>query len=94
MIPENILIITACYVVVNIIAFCIYGRDKRKAENGAWRTPEKTLIIAAFLGPFGAYAGMQTFRHKTQKLKFKLVPFFLVLHCGAICWFGYLLLLS
>lgn len=92
--PENILIIAACYVVVNIIAFLVYGRDKRKAENGAWRTPEKTLIIAAFLGPFGAYAGMQTFRHKTQKLKFKLVPFFLALHCGAICWFGYLLLFS
>jgi len=91
---DSLIIFAAIYVVINIIAYLAYGRDKRKAENGAWRTPEKTLIIAAFLGPFGAYAGMQTFRHKTQKLKFKLVPFFLVLHCGAICWFGYLLLLS
>ena len=88
----NPLIIAAVfYIVVNIIAFLVYGRDKRKAENGAWRTPEKTLIIAAFIGPFGAYAGMRRFRHKTQKLKFKLVPFFLVLHCSAIIWFGYLL---
>jgi len=88
---NNLIIIAALYVVVNIITFLVYGRDKRKAENGVWRTPEKTLIIAAFLGPFGAYAGMQKYHHKTQKLKFKLVPFFLILHCGAIIWFGYLL---
>ncbi|MDE4908916.1 DUF1294 domain-containing protein [Methanogenium marinum] len=90
---QNIIIFAACYVVVNIIAFLVYRQDKRKAENGAWRTPEKTLIIAAFLGPFGAYAGMRRFRHKTQKLKFKLVPFFLILHCGAIIWFGYIVLI-
>jgi uncharacterized membrane protein YsdA (DUF1294 family) len=88
---NNLIIFAAFYAVVNIIAFLVYGRDKRKAENGGWRTPEKTLIIAAFLGPFGAYAGMRKFRHKTQKLKFKLVPFFLILHGGAIIWFGYLL---
>ena len=88
---NTLIIVAALYVVVNIVAFLVYGRDKRNAENGAWRTPEKTLIIAAFLGPFGAYAGMRRFRHKTQKLKFKLVPFFLLLHCSAIIWFGYLL---
>ena len=90
---NNFIIFATFYVVVNIIAFLAYGRDKRKAENGEWRTPEKTLIIAAFLGPFGAYAAMRRFRHKTQKLKFKLVPFFLVLHCSAIIWFAYLLLI-
>ncbi|GAB7015294.1 DUF1294 domain-containing protein [Methanogenium cariaci] len=88
---QNIIIAAALYAVVNIIAFLAYGRDKRKAENGAWRTSEKLLILMAFFGPFGAYAGMRQFRHKTQKLKFKLVPFFLVLHCGAIIWFGYLI---
>ncbi len=91
---ENFIIAAACYIVVNIIAFLVYGRDKHKAENGTWRTSEKTLIIAAFLGPFGAYAGMRKFRHKTQKLKFKLVPFFLMLHAGAFIWFGSLLLLT
>ncbi|WAI00614.1 DUF1294 domain-containing protein [Methanogenium organophilum] len=90
---DTFIIFAALYVVVNIIAFLVYGRDKRKAENGAWRTPEKTLIIAAFLGPFGAYAGMRKFRHKTQKLKFKVVPFFLILHCGAIIWFVSLFLM-
>ena len=86
-----LIIFAAIYVVINIIAYLVYGRDKRKAENGAWRTPEKTLIIVALLGPFGAYTGMQKYRHKTQKLKFKLVPFFLILHCGAIIWFILLL---
>ncbi len=89
-----LIIVAACYIAINIIAFLVYGRDKHMAENSAWRTSENTLIIAAFLGPFGAYAGMHKFRHKTQKLKFKLVPFFLILHCGAFIWFGYLALLA
>ncbi|MFA5394785.1 MAG: DUF1294 domain-containing protein [Methanomicrobiales archaeon] len=91
---NNLIIAATCYIAINIIAFLVYGQDKHKAENGAWRTSEKTLIIAAFFGPFGAYAGMQKFRHKTQKLKFKLVPFFLILHCGAFIWFGYLVLFA
>jgi len=32
-----------------------------------------------FFGPFGAYAGMNKFRHKTQKLKFKLIAVFLII---------------
>ncbi len=45
--------------------------DKRKAINGSWRIPEKTLfIITAIGGGIGTIAGMYTFRHKTKKLNF------------------------
>ena len=32
---------------INLFAFCTYGIDKWKAKKGAWRVPEKTLLILA-----------------------------------------------
>lgn len=67
---QNILIYL---VIINILGFLIMFIDKRKAEKGRWRIPEKTLFIVAFIGgSIGTIAGMYTFRHKTQKLKFTL----------------------
>ncbi len=81
------LIILIVYLILNVIAFLAYVWDKYKAKNDKWRTKESTLIILALFGPFGATIGMQLVRHKTQKLKFKLVYLFLILHVIAI---GYL----
>lgn len=69
-------------VVVNVVAFAMYGIDKRKAIKDQWRIPEKTLILAALLGgSFGAFAGMQMFHHKTKHWKFLLgVPACMILH--------------
>jgi len=47
---------------------------------------EGFLLVLAFLGPFGAFLSMQVFRHKTRKLRFLLVPVFLVLHGAAILY--------
>ena len=60
----------------NVVVFGMYGLDKRRAKNGGWRVKEGTLIgLAFFMGSLGAIAGMFVFRHKTSKLKFKvLVP--------------------
>ncbi len=56
---------------VNMLTFVIYGIDKWKAVHNAWRISEKTLILLAALGgAAGAYAAMQTFRHKTKHKKF------------------------
>ena len=53
---------------INLFAFCTYGIDKWKAKKGAWRVPEKTLLILALIGgSAGAIAGMMCFRHKTEK---------------------------
>ena len=35
---------------INLFAFCTYGIDKWKAKKGAWRVPEKTLLILALIG--------------------------------------------
>lgn len=80
MIPVSAVI--AVFLLANIVAFLAYYRDKRLAERAAWRTPESRLLGLALFGPFGAFAAMQAFRHKTQKPKFRLVPLFLCLHLG------------
>ena len=75
-------ILLAALLFVNLLAFALYGIDKLKAKKGAWRIPESTLLLVAFLGgSLGALLGMELFRHKTKHAKFKvLVPLFLILH--------------
>lgn len=82
-VPELFLLI---YILLNAGAFVIFGRDKFRARSNAWRTPESLLLAIALLGPFGAYGAMLFFRHKTRKVKFFLVPLFLILHAGIIIW--------
>ena len=49
----------------------MFGIDKAKAEAGAWRVAESTLLVLALLGgTLGAYAGRALFRHKTRKQPF------------------------
>lgn len=69
-------------VVMNIVAFLLYGLDKRKAVKDERRISEATLISLAVLGgAFGALLGMKIFHHKTKKTKFKItVPLFAALY--------------
>ena len=54
-------------IIINLIAFALYGTDKSKAKRGKWRISEKTLIgIALIGGSVGAFLGMHAFRHKTR----------------------------
>jgi uncharacterized membrane protein YsdA (DUF1294 family) len=76
------------YVVLNLIAFLVYGSDKRRARKGKERTPEATLLLWALVGAFGAYLGMRFFHHKTRKTKFILVPLMALLHFVVILWFA------
>jgi uncharacterized membrane protein YsdA (DUF1294 family) len=56
------------------VTFFYYGYDKRQAKKGAWRVPESILHMLAATGGFlGGWAGMFTFRHKTQEPVFKVV---------------------
>ncbi len=64
---------TVAYIFVNAAVFLLYGLDKYRAVHGTWRIPENTLIAAAVLGCYGALSGMLVFRHKTRKLKFRVV---------------------
>ncbi len=59
------------FIIINILAFFLMGIDKKKAQMGAWRIPEKTLFLSAIIGgSVGAIAGMQLFRHKTKHKTF------------------------
>lgn len=78
---------TAAFIllVFNAVSFVAYGADKRFAQLGTRRIPEKTLLALAVLGPAGAYLGMQVFRHKTRKPLFRYgVPVILMLEVLAL----------
>jgi uncharacterized membrane protein YsdA (DUF1294 family) len=74
-------------VIVNSVSLMFFGVDKLKSKRGGWRIPESRLLLVAFFGPFGAYAGMLLFRHKTRKVKFLLVPIFLLIHVYLMVYF-------
>lgn len=87
-----IILLIAYLLIVNLIGFILMGADKKKAQSGAWRIPEKTLFLPAILGgSIGAIAGMQVFRHKTKHWYFKYgMPAILILQliaAGAIWYF-------
>ncbi|WP_455502887.1 DUF1294 domain-containing protein [Blautia sp.] len=81
---ENILFVYL--IIINIIAFGMYGIDKQKAIKKQWRIPEAQLLaVAAIGGSAGALLGMQFFHHKTRKWKFRLgVP--MILAVQLILW--------
>lgn len=79
-------VLAVILVAANGISFLLFLSDKRRAKRGARRIPEGTLLCSAAIGPFGAFAAMRLFHHKTRKGKFLLVPLFLALHVLAILW--------
>ena len=85
-------LLLAYLALVNLLTFVLYGADKRKAQKGAWRVPEKTLLLLPLLGgSVGGILGMQTFRHKTKHWYFKFgLPAMLVLQAALavyLIWF-------
>ena len=74
-------------ILVNLVAFILYGYDKSCAKKNARRIPERTLLLWAWLGgSIGAFLGMKLFHHKTLKAKFIIVPVLAVLEI-LICVF-------
>ena len=84
--PVTVLI--CAEIVMSIVSYAAYAADKRKARRGAWRIPERTLLLLALLmGAPGALAAMRRFRHKTRHLKFTvLAPLFLALQIALIAY--------
>ena len=61
------LVYAAFIFIMSLIAFILYGVDKRKAKKQLWRIPEAVLLNFGFFGgSIGALLGMKTFRHKTK----------------------------
>ena len=58
--------------IMNLLSYLLMGLDKRAAQDGRWRIPEKTLfLVTALFGGLGGTLGMYAFRHKTKHWYFK-----------------------
>ena len=67
--------------VLSLTTFILYALDKKKAEKGAWRTPEAVLLSLSFFGgAIGGYSAMNTVRHKTKKWYFHAI------NCLGLAW--------
>lgn len=57
----------------NSIVFVLYGLDKKRARQGAWRISEKVLLLSSFFfGGIGGYLAGKLYHHKTRKWYFQL----------------------
>jgi len=67
---------------VGLAGFALMGFDKRRAQRGGRRVPERTFYELALIGgALGIVAGAFAFHHKTSK-----ASFFGVVIILAICW--------
>jgi uncharacterized membrane protein YsdA (DUF1294 family) len=63
--------VIALYAGASLLCFIAYWQDKRAAERGAQRTPERTLLLLGLAGGWpGGLLAQQVFRHKTVKASF------------------------
>lgn len=83
-------IIAVAYLLfINLLAFVLYGVDKRKARKDKYRISESTLLWMARLGGgIGCLLGMSHFRHKTKHTRFRItVPLWTVIWVAVIVYF-------
>ncbi|KZX55868.1 hypothetical protein A3712_06100 [Vibrio sp. HI00D65] len=78
----------AWYLVIGVVTFFVYAKDKRAAINGNWRVPEKTLHIFSVAGGWlGALIAQDKLRHKTQKQPFRAIYWLtVVINVAAFVW--------
>jgi len=76
------------YVAFSLAALAAYRTDKAAAQKRAWRTPESTLHLLAFLGGWpGAFLAQRLYHHKSRKPSFQLVFWITVLgNCAVLLW--------
>ena len=75
-------------ILINVIAFFIYGLDKYRAKKKMWRIPENSLLFSAVLGGgLGAWIAMAVFHHKTKVTKFRItVPLAFFAWAAFLVW--------
>jgi uncharacterized membrane protein YsdA (DUF1294 family)/cold shock CspA family protein len=62
------------YLLMSLLTFIIYARDKTMAHKGEWRTSEQTLHLLEFLGGWpGALITQRAIRHKNKKTSYLVV---------------------
>jgi uncharacterized membrane protein YsdA (DUF1294 family) len=85
------IIVLSYFLIINLIAFILYGIDKKRAIRNEYRISEKVLLwIARLGGAIGSWMGIKLFRHKTKHTKFRIVvPLWIVIWIVALCVVGY-----
>ena len=84
---DQIQIIVLSYIIIiNLIAFVLYGIDKKRAIRKEYRISERVLLWMARLGGgIGCWLGIKMFRHKTKHAKFRIiVPLWLLIWMAAV----------
>lgn len=76
---------------VSLLSVYLYWADKRAAERGQQRTPEKVLHLFELLGGWpGALVAQQWLRHKTRKASYQQV-FWLIVLAHQLFWADWVL---
>jgi len=78
------------YVTASLLTFCAYAFDKSAAMNRRWRTSEDALHMLSLAGGWpGALIAQRLFHHKSKKLTFQVMFWFIVsLHFAAVVAFA------
>jgi uncharacterized membrane protein YsdA (DUF1294 family) len=78
------------YAVINLVSFLVCAWDKKSAQRGGRRVPEKTLwTLSACFGALGMWLGMKAMRHKTHKPGFVIgVPLLFIAQIFAMMFLG------
>lgn len=72
-------LVVAWYVLIGIVTFLLYAKDKRAAQNNEWRTPESTLHLLSIAGGWvGAMVAQTYLRHKSKKSEFRMIYYLTV----------------
>jgi len=81
--------IAVIFLVVSIVTYFAYAKDKRAAMDGEWRVSEGTLhFLSLFCGWPGAVIAQQTLRHKTRKVDFRRVFWAtVIINMAVFSWF-------
>ena len=81
-------IILGVYIVVSLLTFGLYAKDKSAALSGNWRISESTLHLFSLIGGWpGAAIAQSQLRHKSKKTSFRAVYWItVVINCGILGW--------
>ena len=72
--PVQTVILSYYLLFINVLAFILYGVDKRRAIRNEYRIREGVLLWMARLGGgIGSWLGIKAFRHKTKHTSFRIV---------------------
>ena len=72
--PQLQLLILSYLLGINLVAFVLYGVDKKRAVRNEFRIRERVLLWMARLGGgLGSWMGIKTFHHKTKHTKFRII---------------------